>query len=99
MNVQFIKSDSWLTCSFSGRLEAQASAEMEMPLFDAVQKAGRNVTFDMAKVEYVSSAFLRICVKSARAVKDKIKIINSNKTVLNVLKMTGLERIFDIDLL
>ena len=72
------------------------SNRMENELFDAIQRANSPTVFDFNEVEYVSSAFLRICVKAARAVKGKLKIVNVSRQNYKVLEMTGLHNIFDV---
>ncbi len=95
---EYIKDENGnLVCSFKGRMDAHKSAEIEELLFDTVLKASAHVIFDLKDTEYVSSAFLRICVKTARAAKGRLKIINLSVANMNVFKMTGLDRIFDLE--
>lgn len=55
------------------------------------------VIFDLKAVDYISSAFLRICVSSAKKVGQKnFKIINTKPVVNKVFKISGLEQQFDI---
>ncbi len=96
-NLEFSKKDDGsLVCSFTGRIESAVSAQIEDRLFDEVLKNHSAIIFDLAAAQYVSSAFLRICVKTARASRDRIKIVNLNKENMKVFKMTGLDRIFDL---
>jgi len=84
-------------CSFSGRLDTNAATSFEEELFDRVQKSKEKIVLDLKNTEYISSAFLRICVRiAARASKEKIRIINLSDTNFNVYKMTGLDRVFEL---
>lgn len=88
--------DGNLVCSFSGRLDTSTATSLEEELFDKVQKFKGKIIFDLKDTEYISSAFLRACVRTARASREKIKIINLSETNFNVYKMTGLDRVFDL---
>ena len=85
-----------LESSFSGRIDTSMATLFEEELFDRVQKAKGKITFDLKDTVYISSAFLRACVRTARASKGKIKIINLSETNFNVYKMTGLDRVFEL---
>jgi len=85
-----------LTCTFAGRLDSVVSDVIEEDVFDNVQRACRSTVFDFTKVEYVSSAFLRVSIKTARAVPTmKITITNALPVIREVYEMTGLGKIFD----
>ena len=84
-----------ITCFFSGRLDSVVSEIIEEDVFDHVQRARCLTVFDLKNVEYVSSAFLRISIKTARATPDmKITITNALPVIKEVYEMTGLGKIF-----
>ena len=84
-----------LTCTFAGRLDSVVSEIIEEDVFDRVQRARRHTVFDLKNVEYVSSAFLRVSIKTARATPSmKITIINALPVIREVYEMTGLSKIF-----
>jgi anti-anti-sigma factor len=84
-----------LICTFEGRLDSVVSDIIEEDVFDHVQRANCPTFFDFAKVEYVSSAFLRVSIKAARATPGmKITITNALPVVREVYEMTGLGKIF-----
>ena len=86
-----------IVCSFPGRLDTNVATSLEEDLFDRVQRSKGKVIFDLKDTEYISSAFLRICVRmAARASKEKIKIVNLSENSFKVYKMTGLDRVFDL---
>ena len=84
-----------LICTFAGRLDSVVSDIIEEDVFDNVQRANRPTVFDFTKVEYVSSAFLRISIKTARATPSmKVTITNALPVIKEVYEMTGLGKIF-----
>jgi anti-sigma B factor antagonist len=93
--VTYKKEEDELTCIFSGRLDSVISEMIEDDVFNHVQIANCPVVFDFKNVEYVSSAFLRVSIKAARAVPSmKVDIINSLPDIKEVYEMTGLGKIF-----
>lgn len=87
-----------LICVFSGRLDAEAVSSFDETLLDEVQKASGHAIFYFKKVTYISSAFLRTCIKTARAIKGRPKIINVSEDCIKVFKLTGLDKIFDLSI-
>ena len=78
-----------LTCIIAGRLDSVVSEIIEEDLFDHVQEAKCTTIFDFKEVEYVSSAFLRVSIKVARATPSmKITIINALPVIKEVYEMT-----------
>ena len=93
--VTYKLEDDKLTCTFAGRLDSVVSDVIEEDVFDNVQRAGCPTVFDFTNVEYVSSAFLRVSIKTARATPGmKITISNALPMIREVYEMTGLGKIF-----
>ena len=87
-----------LTCIFSGKFDTVVSESIADDVFDHIQQAREEVIFDFRNVEYVSSAFLRVAIRAARAVPDmKIKIINALPDIKDVFKVSGLLKIFSFE--
>ncbi len=94
--VSYIKKEDLLICQFDGRLDSVVSEIIEDDLLNHVLDASCATVFDFKNVDYVSSAFLRICVKAARITPSmKVDIINASPEIKEVYEMTGLERIFE----
>ena len=93
--VTYELEDDKLICKFAGRLDSVVSNIIEEDVFDHVQTANCPTIFDFSEVEYVSSAFLRVSIKTARATPSmKITILNALPVIEEVYKMTGLSKIF-----
>jgi len=90
--------DEKFTCVFSGRMDTDSSSKIENELFEKVQAAEVPVIFDLKEVEYVSSAFLRICMKVVREIgRDRFKIIDPMPPVKKVFKIAGFDKIINIE--
>ena len=93
-----------LTCILDQRLDTQSCVGLEesIRLEMAKNHPGDDflelkVTFDMKQVDYVSSAFLRICVVVAKMVKKgNFSISNTNPFVKKTFKIAGFDNIFTI---
>ncbi|HBM16924.1 MAG TPA: hypothetical protein DD381_11345 [Lentisphaeria bacterium] len=87
-----------LTCIFSGKLDTVVSETISDDVFDHIQQAKEAVVFDFKNVDYVSSAFLRVAIRAARAVPGmKIKVINSLPDIRDVFRIAGLFKIFSFE--
>jgi len=62
-------------------------------LYEKIELVRMPVVFDLEKVNYVASAFLRICIKVAKDVGAKdLEIIHTCPHVKKVFKIAGLDR-------
>jgi len=96
MDIDKKLDDGVLTLAVSGRLDTNTSPELEAEVkTDGV----REVIFDFAGLEYISSAGLRVLMGAQKAMMTdggKVKILNPNAMVRGVFDMTGLSGIFEI---
>jgi len=98
MKAIIVKTEEKLTVSPQGRLDTVTSAE----LAEQINEAGAdNVDIDMdfEKVEYISSAGLRLLValqRQARASEHSMVIHNAGKVVLEVFRISGFDKKFTV---
>jgi len=77
---------------FEGQLDTAKCMEIETEVRSAVDRSAAPVIFDLAKVDFVSSSFLRLCVHAyKRAGSNGFQIINVAPTVKRVFKIAGLD--------
>ena len=85
-----------LTLAVSGRLDTNTSPELEAEMkLDGAEE----VVFDLAGLEYMSSAGLRVLMsayKTMTARGGSVKIVNPNAMVKSVFDITGLSGVFSI---
>jgi len=83
---------------FTGRLDTTTSPQLEAALVD-VLAAANNITFDFAKLDYLSSAGLRVILsthKKLKAAGGQLTVKNVNEVVMNVFNLTGFSDILNI---
>ena len=87
-----------VTLAVSGRLDTQTAPELEAEL-DAVLPGLKELTFDMANLEYVSSAGLRVILKAQKAMNTQgsMKLTGVNDSIMEVFDITGFLDILTIE--
>jgi anti-anti-sigma factor len=86
-----------LVCRFSGKLDTVECGRFEGELRRAISEAPGRVVFDLADVDYVASAFLRICLVSFKTKGPGIfSIVNVHPSVKKVFKIAGFDEGMDI---
>ena len=87
-----------VTLTVSGRLDTQTAPELEKEL-DAVLSGIKELTFDMAGLEYVSSAGLRVILKAQKVmnVQGSMKLTGVNDSIMEVFDITGFLDILTIE--
>ena len=87
-----------LTLIVSGRLDTQTAPELEKEL-DSVLADIKELTFDFANIEYVSSAGLRVILKAQKAMnaQGSMKLTGVNDSIMEVFDITGFLDILTIE--
>ena len=89
MNVTFRLDKDILYIAIEGRIDATNAAEAEEKIFGIKnQNPGKHTVVDADKLEYISSAGLRVILR-LRKEEPKLAIINVAADVYEVLDMTG----------
>ena len=84
--------------SLKGRLDANTSPKLQEVLTEAFTTA-ETVELDFAKIEYVSSAGLRILLigeKKARAAEKTLALKNVSSDIMEIFEITGFSGILHI---
>ena len=86
------------TLVVAGRLDTQTAPEFEKEL-DSVVSNLKELTFDMAGLEYVSSAGLRVILKAQKIMNTQgsMKLIGVNDSIMEVFDITGFLDILTIE--
>ncbi|MCX6270031.1 MAG: STAS domain-containing protein [Bacteroidetes bacterium] len=86
-----------LTCVLDERLDTLLSRSFEEELEGKPLDRYTDLIFDMEKVQYVSSSFLRICIKTAKQLQPgRLSIIHVSPVILkilNIANITGICRV------
>jgi anti-anti-sigma factor len=87
------------TYLLAGRLDGFTSATHEAELKALLGGDASSVTIDLSQLDYVSSAGLRVLLMTAKLAKAKggaVVLSSPTSVVLDVLKISGFDKIFEI---
>ena len=98
MTIEKIINGEEATLVISGRLDTQTAPELEIEL-DAVLGGVKDLTFNMANLEYISSAGLRVILKAQKIMNAQgaMKITGVNDSIMEVFDITGFLDILTIE--
>ena len=82
-----------LVIKLEGRLDTTTVPDLEKEIGDIDNT--KNIVFDFEKLEYISSAGLRLILK-AKKQNDTTKVINCNPEVYDIFNMTGFTEILEV---
>ncbi len=98
LDIKKTTEDDALIYYLTGRLDTTTSPELEdelVNLSDDVKK----LVFDFEKLEYISSAGLRILLSAQKKMSQQgeMKVINVDKTIMEIFEVTGFTDFLDIE--
>lgn len=80
-----------------GALDGLTYLDLLKVLNQLIDKETKRIVLDMSKVDYVSSAGLRVLLQGAKSLKEidgEIVLFGMNATVKEVFKMSGFDSLF-----
>lgn len=95
MEIKKEKTGSTMTITVSGRLDTLTSPKLEAELkLSGIEK----LVFDLAKLEYISSAGLRVMLGAQKTMmaQGEMELLNVSPIVREVFDMTGFSSFFTI---
>ncbi|MBN1198876.1 MAG: STAS domain-containing protein [Bacteroidales bacterium] len=93
MNLRTESTGELVVCHLSGRLDTIVSLALE-PKIDQITPPVKQMDFDFSEVDYISSSFLRICLKKFKELGEGNFWISSPKPdIKKVFKIAGLEKL------
>ena len=86
------------TLALIGRLDTVTAPELEAEI-SAILPTAESLVLDMEKLEYISSAGLRVILKTQKALTQKagLKLINVSDDVREVFEITGFSDFLTIE--
>ncbi len=89
---------STLTLALEGRLDTTTAPELEQVIRAELDKADALV-LDFGKLEYISSAGLRVLLSAHKAMAKKggMKVTHVNEMVMEVFEVTGFSDILTVE--
>lgn len=98
MNIEKTFDDKDLTVNVEGRIDTLTSQELESSLNESIGDI-TSLTLDFTKLEYISSAGLRVLIATQKKLKNKdvpMTITNVNETIKEIFRMSGFDKLFEI---
>ncbi|MFC1461062.1 STAS domain-containing protein [Verrucomicrobiota bacterium] len=91
--ISFAVDGEKIVCSFTERMDTGNCMKCEEELYEKIRESKLPVVFDLGKVDYVASMFLRICMRVVSEAEDgNFSIINVRPHVKKVFKISGIDR-------
>jgi anti-anti-sigma regulatory factor len=80
-----------LTCILDTKLDTIACQKLEWDLEMRTTEHHNNIIFDLVNTEYISSSFIRICIKMVQLIgRERFSLLHVNPNVMQVLIMANL---------
>ncbi len=98
MNITEKANGNELCISLEGRLDTTTAPELEKVLSGSLEGV-TDLTFDMGKLDYLSSAGLRILLGAQKRMNKQgsMKVTNVNETIMEIFEVTGFADILTIE--
>lgn len=98
MVINIEKTSDAVVIMLTGRLDTTTAPTLEGNINEQLETCSA-IVIDMAGLEYISSAGLRVLLGAQKKVSanGSMKLINVNETVMDVLEMTGFADILVIE--
>lgn len=98
MNIEKTKNASELVLALEGRLDTTTAPDLEALLKEELDGID-SLVFDFAKLEYISSAGLRVILSAQKQMNKQGKMVikNVSSDVLEIFEITGFSDILTIE--
>ena len=98
MEYEIARNDERIVVKVAGKLDAQSAPMLEDGMGEALEGV-TEITFDLAELEFISSAGLRILLAAYKLMAKRegvFKVKNASGDVMGVLEMSGFASLFEI---
>ena len=98
MTIHQTKEGNALLLALEGRLDTMTAPQLETTLKEALPGV-EQLTFDLEKLEYISSAGLRVLLSAQKTMhrQGSMKVIHANEMILEIFEVTGFSDILTIE--
>ena len=77
---------------FSGQLSTTACDTLDAEISAALSKNPEAVVFDLADVTFIASMFLRLCLKTFKAMgRERFCVVHASPAVMKIFTIAGLD--------
>ena len=98
MNITKKENGDALEVALQGRLDTMTAPQLEAALKEALPGV-EALTFDLEKLDYISSAGLRVLLSAQKTMNQQgtMKVKNANEMILEIFEVTGFCDILTIE--
>ena len=98
MTIEQTKNGNALNLALEGRLDTMTAPQLEAALKEALPGV-EALTFDLEKLEYISSAGLRVLLSAQKTMNKQgtMKMIHANEMIMEIFEVTGFADILNIE--
>ena len=98
MKITKNQNGTCLNIAVEGRMDTTTAPELEKELRESLDGV-TELTLDFSKLDYISSAGLRVLLSAHKTMRDKgsMKVTNANEIVQEVFDVTGFSDILTIE--
>ena len=98
MTIEQKKEGNALLLALEGRLDTTTAPQLEAALKEALVGV-EALTFDFSKLEYISSAGLRVLLAAQKTMNRQgtMKVTHANEMILEIFEVTGFSDILTIE--
>ena len=98
LNIEKNTNETELTVSLTGRLDTTTAPELEKELKASLDGVSA-LTIDMAALEYISSAGLRVLLSAQKTMnrQGEMKVVHVGETIMEIFEVTGFSDILTIE--
>ena len=98
MNINKTQNAAAMIIALEGRLDTTTASQLEAEV-KAIPDGVTELVFDMEKLDYISSAGLRVLLSAQKMMMKRggMKVIHVNETVMEIFEVTGFSDILDIE--
>ena len=94
--MKTVNENGTLSILLEGRIDTNNAAQTEAEIFAAVRENPENIVKDAEKLEYISSAGLRVLMKLRKSINKPLPVINVSRDVYEILETTGFTELLDV---
>lgn len=97
MTINTKKEADKLTIAIGGRLDTSTAPELDAEVKKTIEGV-TELTFDLEKLDYISSAGLRVLLSSQKAMNKQgsMKVIHVHEEIMEIFEVTGFSDILTI---
>ncbi len=99
MTITEVRNDEELQLNISGKIDTMTATDFQKTVLTSFQKSNK-VILNFKDVTYISSAGLRALVlgeKTAVSKGGSMKLINTNDSIMDILRITGMDKMLNIE--